>query len=58
MDLEGLLVAVREVCPRGLWAQGVKIARDGAVTREPGGAGELVLRVPAPGRAVAHTVVL
>jgi superfamily II DNA or RNA helicase len=58
MDLEGLLVAVREVCPRGLWAQGVKLARDGAVTREPGGAGELVLRVPAPGRAVAHTVVL
>ncbi|HLU65565.1 MAG TPA: DEAD/DEAH box helicase [Kofleriaceae bacterium] len=58
MDVGRLLEAVREVCPRGLWSQGVKLARDGAVRREPGGAGEIVVRVPAPGRAVAQTVVL
>ena len=58
MNTAALLEAVREACPRGLWSQGVKLAREGAVRRESGGAGEIVLRVAAPGTAVAATVVL
>jgi superfamily II DNA or RNA helicase len=53
-----LLEAVREACPRGLWSQGVKLAREGAVKRESSTSGEVVLRVAAPGMAVAATVVL
>ena len=58
MKSAALLEAVREACPRGLWSQGVKLARDGAVKRESESAGEIVLRVTAPGMAVAATVVL
>jgi superfamily II DNA or RNA helicase len=53
-----LLEAVREACPRGLWSQGVKLAREGAVRRESAQGGEIVLRVAGPGMAVAATVVL
>jgi superfamily II DNA or RNA helicase len=55
---EALLEAVREACPRGLWSQGVTLAREGAVTRERGDGGEIVLRVAARGTAIAPTVVL
>ena len=58
MTSAALLEAVREACPRGLWSQGVKLAREGAVKRESSTAGEEVLRVAAPGMAVAATVVL
>ena len=59
MSTAALLEAVREACPRGLWSQGVKLAREGAVRREPGSSEtEVVLRVAAPGMAVAATVVL
>ena len=58
MTSEALLEAVREACPRGLWSQGVKLAREGAVRRESAQDGEVVLRVAAPGMAVAATVVL
>jgi hypothetical protein len=44
MDLPELLEAVREACPRGLWSQGVKLARDSAVKREPSSDGEIVVR--------------
>jgi superfamily II DNA or RNA helicase len=53
-----LLEAVRAACPRGLWSQGVKLARDGAVRRESATGGEIILRVTASGMAVAATVVL
>ncbi|HTE54854.1 MAG TPA: DEAD/DEAH box helicase [Kofleriaceae bacterium] len=55
---ERLLEAVREACPRGLWSKGISLARDRAVTRERGGADELVLRVAAPRAAIARTVIL
>jgi superfamily II DNA or RNA helicase len=55
---ERLLEAVREACPRGLWSQGVTLAREGAVTREGGDGGEIVLRVTARGKAIPPTVVL
>ncbi|HEU5056408.1 MAG TPA: SWIM zinc finger family protein, partial [Kofleriaceae bacterium] len=58
MITAALLEAVREACPRGLWSQGVKLAREGAVRRVSASDGELVLRVAAPGMAVAATVVL
>ena len=58
MSHERLLEAVREACPRGLWSQGVTLAREGAVTREGGDGGEILLRVAARGHAIAPTVVL
>lgn len=58
MALDELFEAVREACPRGLWSLGVKLARDRAVTRDSASDGEIVVRVAAPGRAVAPTVVL
>ena len=58
MALDELFEAVREACPRGLWSLGVKLARDRAVTRDSSGQDEIVVRVAAPGRAVAPTVVL
>jgi len=55
---ERLLEAVREACPRGLWSQGVTLARERAVRRERGDGGEIVLRVAARGAPIAPTVVL
>ena len=55
------LETVRKASLPGVWSQGVKLARDGAVTAvtAAGSAGaELTLRVRAPGRAVAPTVTL
>jgi superfamily II DNA or RNA helicase len=49
---------VRDACPSGLWARGVKLARDGKVTLESSGECEVVLRVAAGGRAAATSVVL
>ncbi|HUS66536.1 MAG TPA: DEAD/DEAH box helicase [Kofleriaceae bacterium] len=56
--MQKLLEAVREACPRGLWSQGVKLARDGAVTRAGGSGGEIIARVAVRGAPVAPTVVL
>lgn len=58
MSAGQLLDAVRQACPSGLWSQGVKLARQGAVSQESEAAGEIVLRVAISGRAVAPTVVL
>ncbi len=50
--------AIRKEAKPGLWSLGVKFARDGAVVEESRTASEVVLRVKAPGRTVAWTVVL
>ncbi len=56
--MQSLFEAVRDACPRGLWAKGVKLARDGAVSKDSAADDELVLRVRAPELPVAATVVL
>ncbi|MHB8875019.1 MAG: SWIM zinc finger family protein, partial [Myxococcaceae bacterium] len=53
-----LLEAVREAARPGLWSAGVNLSRAGAVVQESASGGEVVLRVRAPGRPVACTVVL
>ncbi len=53
-----LLESVKNECPRGLWAQGVKLARTDSVAGESSSDEEIVLRVKAPGLPVAPTVVL
>ncbi len=50
--------AIRKQAKPGLLSLGVKLARDGAVVEESRTASEVVLRVKAPGRTVAWTVVL
>ncbi len=55
---ETFLSAVRSACPPGLWSQGVKLARDGAVSLASRVGDELTLRVRESGRAVAPTVIL
>jgi superfamily II DNA or RNA helicase len=57
-DLHSLLETVRKACLSGLWSQGVKLAREGSPLVESTGETEVVLRVRAPGQAVAPTVVL
>ena len=52
-----LLEVMRKACLSGIWTQGVKLARQGAVTRS-GDATEFVFRVRAPGHAIAPTVTL
>jgi superfamily II DNA or RNA helicase len=50
--------AIRKTCLPGLWSQGVKLARDGAVTAGVATPDELTFRVRAPGHAIALTVTL
>ncbi len=50
--------AVQRAARSGTWSVGVKLARASAVAVESREAREIVLRVQAPGRAVAPTVVL
>src|SRR5262245_2064628 len=57
-DLRPLLESVRQACLPGLWSQGVKLARDGSPLVESSSSTEIVLRVRAPGQAVAPTVML
>jgi superfamily II DNA or RNA helicase len=56
--LDSLIASIRKRCKSGLWSQGVSLARAGAVAVESRTAEEIVLRVRAPGRVVAPTVVL
>jgi superfamily II DNA or RNA helicase len=56
--LTPLLTSIRKRCKSGLWSQGVTLARAGGVAVESQTAEEIVLRVRAPGRPVAPTVVL
>ncbi len=53
-----LLRSIRSACSGQVWSQGVKLARADAVAGESADDDEIVLRVKAPGRAVATTVVL
>ena len=57
--MKELFEKLRGECLSGVWAQGVKLAREaGAVVLERKSAEELVLRVRAPGRAAYSTAVL
>ena len=58
--MQRMLETVRQATLPGIWSQGVKLVRDGAVTRvpSPASASEVVLRVRAPGHAIAPTVTL
>ena len=49
---------IRKNTKSGTWSQGVSLSRDGQVVVESRDADEIVLRVKAPGRPVAPTVVL
>ncbi|MEW5852269.1 MAG: DEAD/DEAH box helicase [Myxococcota bacterium] len=53
-----LLEAIRKAARPGIWSTGVNLARAGAVALQSRSAREVELRVRAPGRAVAPTVVL
>jgi superfamily II DNA or RNA helicase len=53
-----ILDAVRRASRPGIWSLGVSLARSGAVAVESRDEEEIVLRVRAPGRVVAPTVVL
>lgn len=57
-SFQGLLSAVREACPPGLWSQGVKLAREGAVFSRHNDVDSVTLRVESPGKVVAPTVTL
>jgi hypothetical protein len=56
--LAALLAAVRKACLPGLWSQGVKLARDGAVFDEAKRGDTLTARVRVPALAVAPSVTL
>jgi superfamily II DNA or RNA helicase len=56
--MQALLEAIRKACLPGVWSQGVKLAREGAVTSGTRTADELTFRVRAPGHAIALTVTL
>src|SRR6266700_2093993 len=56
--LTRLVASIRRNCRSGLWSQGVNLARAGGVAVESRSPEEVVLRVRAPGRVVAPTVVL
>src|SRR6202041_1825407 len=47
-----------KACLPGIWSQGVKLARDGAVTSTRATADDLTFRVRAPGHAIAFTVTI
>ncbi len=56
--LPSVVEAIRKACLPGTWSQGVKLAREGAVTATAATAEELSFRVRAPGYAVALTVTI
>src|SRR5258706_7646824 len=56
--MQRFLEAVRKATLPALWSQGVKLARESAVTRVASSASEVTARVRAPGHAVAPTVTL
>ncbi|APR80896.1 Hypothetical protein A7982_06243 [Minicystis rosea] len=57
-SLAALLAAVRKACLPGLWSQGVKLARDGAVFGGERQGDHITARVRAAGQVVAPTVTL
>jgi superfamily II DNA or RNA helicase len=57
-NMQRLLEAVRKASLPGIWSQGVKLAREGAVVPASSGKGERTLRVRAPGHPIPPTVTL
>ena len=55
---DAFFALLRKSTKAGVWSQGVSLSRDGQVVVESRDADEIVLRVKAPGRPVAPTVVL
>ena len=53
-----MLDVVRKACLPAIWSQGVKLAREGAVSRTSEGKGEMTFRVRAASHPVAPTVTL
>lgn len=58
LSLQAVFEAIRKACLPGIWSQGVKLARDGAVTSAGGTEHERTFRVRATGHALALTVTL
>ncbi len=56
--MQRLLESARRASLPGIWSQGVRLARDNAVTRASAGKGEVTFRVRTPGHAIAPTVTL
>ena len=56
--MQTVLDAIRKACLPGVWSQGVKLAREGAVSAGTATPEELTFRVRAPGHAIALTVTL
>ena len=55
--MQRLLETIRKASLPGVWSQGLKLARENAVSLAASGKGELTLRVRAPGQNVAPIVV-
>ena len=51
-----MLATVRKACLPAIWSQGVKLARENAVSKVSEGKGEITLRVRAGGLPVPPTV--
>jgi superfamily II DNA or RNA helicase len=56
--MQSLLDSVRKASLSAVWSQGVKLARESAVSRVSSNAKEVTVRVRAPGHAIAPTVTL
>jgi superfamily II DNA or RNA helicase len=56
--MQTVLETIRKTCLPGVWSQGVKLAREGAVLAGAATQDELTFRVRAPGHAIALTVTL
>jgi hypothetical protein len=56
--MQAVLEVIRKACLPGVWSQGVKLVRDGAVSASAATEGERTFRVRAPGHAIALTVTL
>ena len=56
--MQAVFEAIRKACLPGLWSQGVKLAREGAVSAGAATAEERTFRVRVPGHAIALTVTL
>ncbi len=56
--MQPLLETARKASLSAIWSQGVKLAREHAVTQASSARGEVTLRVRAPGFAIAPTVTL
>src|SRR5215831_12394440 len=56
--MQSFLETVRKATLPAIWSQGVKLAREKAVSRVSASPAEITVRVRAPGNAIAPTVTL